>query len=71
MTPYQIIKDEEVYLLERLKKDVADQITNQVQNFIDRTGVKITEVDFCFRDVSTIDRKQVVLERIRVYKEDV
>jgi hypothetical protein len=71
MTPYQIIKDEEIHLLERLKKEVADQITKQVQNFIDKTGVKITEIDFCFLDVSTIDKKQITFQFIRCYKEDI
>jgi hypothetical protein len=69
MTPSDIIKHEERVLKERLEKDVADIITNHVQNFIDKTGLKIYSVDFKFLDVSTADRKQVIFCDISGTKE--
>lgn len=69
MLPSDIIVHEERFLKEKLEKEVADIITNHVQNFIDKTGLKIYSVDFKFLDISTVDRKQVIFRDISVFKE--
>jgi hypothetical protein len=69
MTPYDSIRTEEMNLKQRLKLIVGDTVQDQVQNFIDKTGLRAGSVTFTFLDVSTIEKKAVILQDVTVFKE--
>ena len=71
MTPYQIIQEEERKLVRVLNEKIGQIVGNLVQDFVDKTGCKINSIEFGFVDVSTIDRKQVILNSAKIYKEHV
>jgi hypothetical protein len=66
MTPAQTILHEEIFLKERIKKDIQEIIQKQVDHFVNQTGVKLQRIEFVFMDMSTIEKPISRFHRISI-----